>query len=142
MQMMPLALFTVVNASGPALDQGTALRYLQETVWFPFAALSDAISWEAIDDRSARATLTLENITVSGTFFFNEAGFVTDFQALRYRGEDALELWSTPMRDYEEHSGVIVPTEGEGVWGVEDDAFTYIRVRLIDLDYDLAEVYQ
>ncbi len=48
MQMMPLALFKVVDASGPSLDQDSALRYLQETVWFPFAALSDAITWESI----------------------------------------------------------------------------------------------
>lgn len=44
MQMKPLALFAVMDASGPTLDQGSALRYLQETVWFPFAALSDAVS--------------------------------------------------------------------------------------------------
>lgn len=46
------------------------------------------------------------------------------------------------MREYAEHNGVIVPTEGEGVWGSEDSAFTYIRVRLIDLEYDVAEVYR
>ena len=142
MQMMPFALFTVVDASGPTLDQGSALRYLQETVWFPFAALSDAISWEAIDDHSARATLTLDTITVSGTFFFDEAGRIIDFHALRYRDEDTLQPWSTPMHEYEEHNGVVVPTEGEGIWGFDDAPFTYIRVQLVDLEYDVAEVYR
>ena len=142
MQMMPLALFTVVDTSGPTLDQGSALRYLQETAWFPFAALSGAISWETIDNRSARATLTLDTTSVSGTFVFDEEGHVIDFRALRYRDEDTLQQWSTPMREHEVHNGVIVPTEGEGVWGSEDSAFTYIRVRLIGLDYDVAEVYR
>jgi len=142
MQMKPLALSTVVDASGPKLDQGSALRYLQETVWFPFAALSDAISWEAIDDRSARATLTLDTITVSGMFFFDKAGQIIDFHALRFRDEDALQPWNTPMHEHGEYNGVVVPTEGEGIWGSGDDSFTYIRLRLVNLDYDVAEVYR
>jgi len=140
--MMPLALFKVVDASAPSLDQGSALRHLQETVWFPFAALSDAITWESIDDHSACATLTLDSISVSGTFFFNEAGQVINFQTLRYRDEDSLQPWGTPIREYEVYNGVIVPTEGEAIWGSEDAAFTYIRVRLVDLDYDIAEAYR
>jgi len=79
-QMKPLALFKAVDASGSSLDQGSALRYLQETVWFPFAALSDVITWESIDDHSARATLTLDTISVSETFFFDEEGHVIDYE--------------------------------------------------------------
>ena len=140
MVMKPLALFSVVDASGPTLDQGTALRYLQEIVWFPFAALSPAIDWQPIDNRSARATLTLETISVSGAFFFDEEGQIVDFRALRYR-DDTLEWWRTPMTSHRELNSALVPTEGEGVWGTDDAPFVYIRVHLTGLEYDIAETY-
>ena len=44
----------VADASGPTTDQGTMLRYLGETVWFPAGALHPAIAWEQIDDTRAR----------------------------------------------------------------------------------------
>jgi hypothetical protein len=47
----------VVDASGPAIDQGAAMRWLAEAVWFPRALLSDRIAWEPVDERSARARL-------------------------------------------------------------------------------------
>lgn len=49
--------FTLVDARGPEVDQGSAARWLAETVWFPMAFASDGIRWESIDDRAARATL-------------------------------------------------------------------------------------
>lgn len=38
-----LSLFKVVDASGPEIDQGTLLRYLGESVWYPSAALQPYI---------------------------------------------------------------------------------------------------
>lgn len=136
MNMKPLALFSVVDAFGPTLDQGTALRYLQEIIWFPHAALASAISWQAIDAHTAQATLTLPTITVSGTFSFDACGHVVDFQAMRYRDEETLELWRTPVREHVWMDGIVVPTAGEGVWGSGDDAFSYIRVRILSITYD------
>jgi Family of unknown function (DUF6544) len=140
LQMFPLALFKIVDASGPKIDQGTALRYLQETVWFPSAALSPVIQWTSIDEFSAQATLTLETLAVTGTFFFDESGHVVNFEAQRYRDE-ILDRWTTPMRDHKRMDGIMVPTEGEGVWGEADNAFIYIRIRLIDVERDIDKTY-
>jgi len=139
MQMKPLALFAVVDASGPTLDQGSGLRYLQETVWFPFAALSRHIVWEAIDDSSARATLSLDGLEVSGTFYFDSDGRVIDFEALRYRDEQpqpTMRTWRTPLGEHATFGGILVPTAGEGVWSLDNGDFTYIRLRVLELKYD------
>src|SRR5438093_5508714 len=37
--------FTVVQASGPEIDQGARLRWLAENVWFPCGFIGDAIQW-------------------------------------------------------------------------------------------------
>jgi len=44
-----MSIKTIADARGPEIDQGTLLRYLAETMWFPTAALSDYIKWEEID---------------------------------------------------------------------------------------------
>lgn len=141
MTMILLALIKVVDASGASLDQGAAMRYLQEIVWFPAAALSESIVWTPIDPLTAEATLSLETIRVSGLFRFDEGGHVAGFEAMRYRDGVGMDWWQTPMGDYEMLSNVLVPTQGEGVWGQGEDAFPYIRIRLIDLRYDADAAY-
>ena len=66
------SLFPVADASGPEIDQGAMLRYLGEIVWFPSAALSDTIAWEAIDTHSARATMRFAGRSVSAVFAFDD----------------------------------------------------------------------
>ena len=140
MRILPWALFPIVNATGSTLDQGSALRYLQETIWFPAAALSPAISWTPMDDRTSRATLSVEGAVVSGVFSFDENGRVVDFRAERYRDGDGLRVWRTPLRAHEWWNGILVPTEGDGIWMLEKE-FNYIRLRIIALDYDVHEVF-
>ncbi len=63
-------LFTVADSKGPKTDQGTLVRFLAETCWFPSAALNKYIQWEAIDERSAKATMDYEGVKASGIFTF------------------------------------------------------------------------
>jgi len=144
MRMKALALFSVVDANGPTIDQGAALRYLQETVWFPFAALSRSIAWDAIDASRARATLSINGETVSGVVHVDEAGCVTLFEGLRYRDEapaPALRPWQAVTREDRGMSGIRVPTAGEGVWVIDDGPFVYVELEILDLEYDVPEIY-
>jgi len=144
MQMKPLALFSVVDASGSALDQGAALRYLQETVWFPYAALLESIRWEPIDECHARAILHTETGTVEGTFQFDEEGHVTAFEADRYRDEDpepTLRPWRAVTCDETAIAGMSIPIRGEGIWELPDGPFTYVELELVDLDLDVPRLY-
>ncbi len=61
------ATISVGNASGPGIDQGGMLRLLGEMVWFPTSFLDDRfVTWEAVDDRSARALLRQSHHEVQG----------------------------------------------------------------------------
>ena len=53
-------LVTVADVRGtPAAAQRELLRYFAEAAWYPTALLpSQGVCWEAIDDFTARATLT------------------------------------------------------------------------------------
>jgi hypothetical protein len=79
------SLFTVVDARGPEMVQGSMMRYLSEMIWFPTAFLGEHIAWEAVDDDSSRVTLTNRGRSVSATMYFDEEGRFRDFVGERYR---------------------------------------------------------
>jgi len=136
-----LGLFPVVDASGPKLDQATLLRYLNEIMWFPSAALADYISWEAIGDSSAKATMKYGGVEASAVFYYNEKGAIVNMVADRYRevnGEFRLDQWSTPISAYRQFNGVTVPSEGQGVWNLSSGDFAYIKLEITSLEYNVS----
>jgi hypothetical protein len=79
-----LGLFTVAKMQDtPELNQGELLRFFAEAVWYPTALLpSQGVQWEAIDDISARGTLTDGATTVSLVFRFNPEGSIDSVKAI------------------------------------------------------------
>lgn len=133
------SLFKVVDASGPEMNQGTLLRYLNEAMWFPSAYLEDYIQWEALSNSSAKATMRHRGVTASAILFFGKQGEITNFVADRYMTSDdeyRLETWSTPISEYGEIRGVRIPIKGSGVWSLSDGDFEYIRVEITDIEYN------
>jgi hypothetical protein len=144
MQIKILSLFTIANSSGKEMNQGTLLRYLAETVWFPTAALSDFIKWEEIDVNTAKATMSFGNTIASGTFSFSKEGYVENFTAERYKetaGEYSLETWSVNMSEYKNLDGFMIPTKGEVTWKLDDGDFTWYSFEITDMEYDEITTY-
>lgn len=136
-RMRLLSLVPVADDSGPKLDQGALLRYLGEVSWFPAAAVSPYISWEGIDAGSARATISYGGATGSATFLFDQQGRLTEVVAQRYNSsKDRLETWSAPTHAYGEIGGVRFGVEGEAIWKYETGDFSYIRLRITEIEYN------
>jgi len=132
-----LSTFTVADALGKEMNEASLMRYLNEMMWFPTAYLNENVTWEAIDDKSAKVSLTDSGITVTATAFFNEAGQMIDFVAPRYYAiTGTMETWSTPITDYKEVYGIHIPSKGEGVWKLADGDFCYIKLELTDIEYN------
>jgi hypothetical protein len=141
-QMRLLAVVPVADKRGGGLNQAALLRYLNELMWFPAAALSPYIAWESIDTTSARATMSYRGTTGSAMFRFDDAGRLTDMVAQRYNdARGRLETWSTPIAAYGEFGGMRVPVSGDGVWKYDTGDFTYIRVRVTDIEYNRPSPY-
>lgn len=139
-----LALVTVVSTKGQELDQGTLLRYLAETQWFPTAALSRFIQWQEIDPHSARATMSYKGVTASGVFEFNEKGEVINFTAKRYmekHGNYSLETWSGNTKGYRTFNNVDIPNKGEVIWKLKTGDFDWYRWEITEVEYDKPAVY-
>ncbi len=133
------SLFNVVNERGEKLDEGTLQRYLGEMVCFPSLALSPYITWEQIDENTAKATMTYKGTSGSGTFYFNSNGDVTKFSALRFNGNDTHAIrryWEMNILDYNTFEGIKVPTKMTSTWKLEDKDWTWLKLEIADIKYN------
>ena len=136
-KMRLLGSVPVANDSGPEMDRGALLRYLNEIMWFPAAALSPFIAWEPIDGSSARATITHGGASAPAEFTFDAEGRLTNMVAMRFDREAGRELpWSTPITDYGVFGGIRVPVAGEAVYARGEGDVPYIRLRVTDIAHD------
>ena len=135
------SLLPVVNARGPETDQGTMLRYLAETVWFPSAVLHPSITWESVDSTSARATMSYGGITASGLFTFTAEGDFDSFEAQRYyyrKEGSTLEPWLVRVEKdgYQEFDGMRLPARCTVTWRFKEGEFTWYRLQIEQVTYE------
>jgi hypothetical protein len=136
-----LGLFTLAKMHGtPELNQGELLRFLAEAAWYPTALLpSQGVRWEALDDTSARATLTDGETTVSLVFQFNAEGAIATMRAeARYRDKLTAMPWGGRFWDYSVRNGMLIPLEGEVGWEYPEGTRLYFKGRITEISYEFA----
>ena len=140
-----LGLFPVVDMRGTSdVAKGQLMRFFAEATWYPTALLpSQGVRWEAKDDRSAYATLTEGNISITMLFTFNERGLIDTVRAeARGRavgGKVVPTPWHGRVWNYEERDGMRVPLDGEVAWLLAEGAKPYWRGHITELDYEFAQ---
>ncbi len=139
-----LGLIPVVNMPDDAqLQQGEFIRYFMEALWYPTALLpSQGVRWEAIDDKSARATMTDGAITLTLTFGFQDDGLINSARAeSRGRQVDGVpsgQPWQGKFWNYAVRDGMRVPLEGEVAWVTTDGLKPYWRGKSTSLSFEFA----
>jgi|AntRauTorcE11898_2_1112593.scaffolds.fasta_scaffold20994_1 hypothetical protein len=144
MSIKVLSLFPVVDGIGEEINQGTLTRYLGEIIWFPTAALSQYITWKEIDYYNAKATMSYKGTTASANFEFDEEGKLVEYSCERYySGDDGyrLEKYHAPVWDYQEFSGVKIPTKAKAIWRLDSGDYEYYEMKITDLEYNINETY-
>jgi hypothetical protein len=133
-------LYTIFDARGEEVDQGTMLRYLNEMTWFPIALLSDYVTWQAVDNQSFDVTFTDCGKSVTARFFIAETGRLTKFVTRRYRedkGSYTLDTWTTPMTEYGMLAGLNLPIRGQAVWKLPTGDLPYADLTLNTIEYNV-----
>ena len=134
------SLIPVVNVSDtPKLNESALHRFLLELPWYPTAALEDYISWEAIDEQSAKAILSYSGMTVEATFHFKEDGELTKIEALRYKesDEDAKRIPCIgKIKDYTNVDGLKIPHMIDVMWMLEGEKFTWYQLENFDINIE------
>ena len=139
-----LGLVTVVDmADNPELARGELMRFFAEAAWYPTALLpSQGVRWEAVDDRSAHATLNDGPLSLKLLFRFNADGLIDTVRAeARERvvdGKTVTAPWQGRYWRYAMQNGMRVPQEGEVAWLLPEGDKPYWRGTTLSASYEFA----
>jgi hypothetical protein len=139
-----LGVFSLVDLRGTGdIAECELMRFFAEAAWYPTALLpSQGVRWEAVNDRSAHATLTEGAITLTMLFTFNEQGFIDTVRAkARGRtvgGKVIPTPWHGRFWNYDERVGMRVPLDGEVAWLLPEGVKPYWRGRITNIVYEFA----
>lgn len=135
-------LVPVVDEGGtPEMAASALVRWLGEAVWMPTALLPrEGLEWQAVDDTTARATVTDGATSVTAEFTFGSTGEITRMTALRYRDVDGTGVL-TPFEgvygEYGLRNGIQVPLTAEVAWLLPEGRYPYWRGQPADVAYDI-----
>ena len=122
------------------LAEGALYRYLAEAVWIPTRLLpGEGLTWQAVDDSTALATLRDSELSVSVEFRFDAAGDVTSiFVPERGRDDGGGSVptpWLGRFWGHADVDGFRVPLEGEVAWVMNGEPVPYWRGRITRVEY-------
>lgn len=146
--ILHVALFGLVTVADmrdtPEMARGELMRYFAEGAWYPTALLpSRGVRWEAIDDRSARATMEDGSVRLSMIFRFGDDALIdTVYAEARERvvgGKTENRPWEGRFFDYHEVDGMMIPMQGEVSWILEKGRKPYWRGTITSIAYETAK---
>ena len=119
----------------PELNNGALFRYLAEAPWYPTRLLpGNGLSWQAVDDSRAIATLQDGPTRVSLEFRFNETGEITGiYTEARYGIFDNAYRqypWEGKFGDYRTFDGVKVPTTASVGWHLPQGWWLFLTMQV------------
>lgn len=128
-------LVVVEGEPTPALAEGSLYRFLAEAAWIPTRLLpGEGLTWAAVDDSTAEATLRDGPVEVSVRFGFDVDGDITSiYVPSRPRESDGVttELpWLGRFWGHADRDGYRVPLAGEVAWVVDGVEVPYWRGRV------------
>ncbi|SKB04121.1 DUF6544 family protein [Aeromicrobium choanae] len=142
MRAKVLSVATVLDASGPELDQGETVTVFNDLVVLtPGAIVGAPIRWTPLDDRQVRGEFTNGRQTVTAVLTFDGdrlVNFVSDdrFRASEDGTEFVPQTWSTPLAGHTDDEGHHVVSSGVGRWRDPRGWFTYVEIEFEDVDLD------
>ena len=140
-----LGLVSLVDLRGtPEAAQGELMRFFAEASWYPTALLpSQGVTWEAVNDTSAKATLKDNDITLTMLFRFNGDDLIQSVHA-EARGRTVAGAviptpWEGRWSDYALRSGMHIPIAGEVAWMLPEGPQYYWRGRITHIRFEFAQ---
>ena len=137
-----LGLFSVVDMRGTGdVAEGELMRFFAEAAWYPTALLpSQGVRWEAVDGRSAYATLEEGDISITMLFTFDEQGLIetvgTEARGMAVGGEVIPMPWQGRFWNYKERGGMQVPLDGEVAWLLPEGEKPYWRGHIDEISHE------
>jgi hypothetical protein len=137
-------LFTLTELRGGGdIAVGELMRFFAEAAWYPTALLpSQGVRWQAVDERSARATLVDGPVTLTLTFGFDADGLLAtvraDARGRTVGGRSVPTPWEGRWSGHQRLHGMVVPMRGEVAWLLPEGDKPYWRGTVTALEHEFA----
>lgn len=141
MDIRPFGLFSVVHFDGSEMNKTETVTFLNDLCLLAPGALVDKrIRWDKVEERSARATLIINEISVQAILHFDESGRLVNFESNdRYEVNSGQWLrFSTPIHQYGEYKGHRLPAKADAVWDYPDGPFVYGQFETAKVEYNVS----
>jgi hypothetical protein len=125
--------------TGEKLREGMMVEFLTFLPWMPAAAVNPYLVWEELGSKQARVTMTLQDTTVEGIFFFRDDGFPGTFRAsmpVYENGEYAGRHLSVTYNRYADLKGGRTPRMSLLFWMENDIEKGWMYYEHTDSDYN------
>lgn len=139
-----LGSFTVADLHGGGeIARGELMRFFAEMAWYPTALLpSQGVRWDALDDRSAHATIADGPLTLTLLLRFNDDSLIDSVRA-EARGamvgkEMVMVPWEGRWTNYQVRDGMRVPITGEAAWLRPEGRKPYFLGAITSLSYEFS----
>jgi hypothetical protein len=143
MLIRALGLVTIDDAKGPAVDQGSMMRYFAEIAWLPTALLPGPhVQWKAIDDTTARLIVSDAEHREELTVAFDAEGWIVSItspaRTFKSGNVERVAPWGGVYSDYREVDGLQIPFSAEVIWHFPEGDLSYARFELTEVLFDAA----
>lgn len=138
-------LITVVNGRGEEMNKAETVTVLNDMCLLaPATLIDERIQWQQVDALTVKATFRNKGYTISALLHFNDDGRLINFESDdRYYSPSGNTFesakWSTPITEYKERNGFLLPSYAEAVWSFPKEDFTYIRFHIQDIEYNVVK---
>lgn len=136
--------FPIIKASGDQLKQAETVTVLNDFCFLAPGALIDSrISWETISETTVRARFTNPPFSISAALYFTSAGALINFISTDRFETDGKQYknypWFTPVSDYREFNGYVLPGKAELWYNRPGGKFKYGELDLLEVRYNLSK---
>jgi hypothetical protein len=140
MQAKLLDLVTVEDASGPELDTGELVTYLNDAILFaPSMILGPETRWNQADDNAFDVALTDRGRTVKARVTVDRDGRPLNFSTTDRFVRDPHDAehplirarWTTPIKSWEVIADRPVFSSGQAIWHLDRGEFAYADLSLV-----------
>ena len=143
-----MRLITIFDEKGKTFDIGELTTYLNDAfLLFPWIIIhqKNRFTWNENANGVLGFKFTDHGMTVGGDLYFDEEGLLTNYITTdRYLNRDKQNpdkyiqtKWSTPIGEYKEFEGQLLPTFGQAIWHYDDVEFCYAKFRVEKIEFDV-----
>ncbi|MEL3908240.1 MAG: hypothetical protein P1P64_04410 [Treponemataceae bacterium] len=127
--------FPIFTERGKPLVKGNLVTYLAETIFNPSAMLNSGAVFTEVDAYTVLASLNESDITISGTFYFNDnyemTKFVCNNRGMLENGKSRDLKWTAKCGEYAKNSkGINFPTNLQAIWNYPEGDLVYFDGKI------------